>query len=87
MESATFSLSEATLGLIPATISPYVVKCLGESNARRMMLNARRFSAREALELGLLHKVVSDDKLDVALQRLQQQADLKLLELEQKMRG
>ena len=64
VEAATFSLSEVTLGLIPATISPYVVKRLGESNARRMMLNARRFSAREALELGLLHKVVPDDKLD-----------------------
>ena len=68
VESATFSLSEVTLGLIPATISPYVVKRLGESNARRMMLNARRFSAREALELGLLHKVVPDDKLDAAVE-------------------
>ena len=68
VESATFSLSEVTLGLIPATISPYVVKRLGESNARRMMLNARRFSAREVLELGLLHIVVPDDKLDDAVE-------------------
>ena len=68
VESATFSLSEVTLGLIPATISPYVVKRLGESNARRMMLNARRYNAREALQLGLLHRVVRVDELDDAVE-------------------
>ena len=68
VESATFSLREVTLGLIPATISPYVVKRLGESNARRMMLNARRYNAREALQLGLIHRVVRDEELDDAVE-------------------
>ena len=68
VESATFSLSEVTLGLIPATISPYVVKRLGESNARRMMLNARRYNAKEALQLGILHRVVRVEELDDAVE-------------------
>ena len=69
VESATFSLSEVTLGLIPATISPYVVKRLGESNARRVMLNARRFSAKEAVQLGLLHQAVPDEDLDAVVEK------------------
>ena len=69
VESAIFSLSEVTLGLIPATISPYVVKRLGESNARRVMLNARRFSAKEAVQLGLLHQAVPDEDLDAVVEK------------------
>ena len=67
-ESAMFSLSEVTLGLIPATISPYVVNRLGESNARRVMLNARRFSAKEAVQMGLLHQSVPDEDLDAVVE-------------------
>ena len=69
VESATFSLSEVTLGLIPATISPYVVKRLGESNTRRVMLNAKRFSAKEAVQLGLLHQAVPDEDLDAVVEK------------------
>lgn len=55
---ATFSLSEVKLGLIPAVISPYVARAMGERHARRYMLTAERFDAAEALRTGLIHEVV-----------------------------
>jgi len=55
---ATFSLSEIKLGLVPAVISPYVVRAMGERHARRYMLTAERFDAAEALRTGLIHEVV-----------------------------
>jgi methylglutaconyl-CoA hydratase len=58
-EAATFALTEARLGLIPATISPYIMAKIGESGARRIM-SGRRFDASEALALGLVSKVVAD---------------------------
>jgi len=62
---ATFCLSEARLGLIPAAISPYVVSAIGERAARRYFLTAERFDAAEALRLGLVHDLAPDDgKLD-----------------------
>lgn len=64
---ACFSLSEVKLGLIPANIGPYVVKRLGEANARRVMLNAMRFDAAEAQRLGLVSRVVAADALDAAV--------------------
>lgn len=54
-ENASFCLSEVTLGLIPATISPYVVRAMGERQARRYFLSAEVFSAHKAQELGLVH--------------------------------
>ena len=57
-QSATFSLSEAKLGLIPAVISPYVVAAIGERAARRYFLTAERFEAGEAWRLGLVHELV-----------------------------
>ena len=60
VESAQFALTEVRLGLIPATISPFVVRKLGGANARRVMLHARRFDAREAQTLGLLSGTASD---------------------------
>ncbi|HEY0845631.1 MAG TPA: enoyl-CoA hydratase/isomerase family protein [Noviherbaspirillum sp.] len=65
-ESANFCLSEVKLGLIPATISPYVIKSMGENAARRYFLTAERFSAQEALRIGFVHQVVSADALDAA---------------------
>ncbi|HEY4997840.1 MAG TPA: enoyl-CoA hydratase/isomerase family protein [Usitatibacter sp.] len=59
-QSATFSLSEAKLGLVPAVISPYVVCAIGERAARRYFLTAERFEAAEAWRLGLVHELVSD---------------------------
>ena len=47
-QEATFALSEAKLGLIPATISPYVIEAIGARAARRYFLTAERFDAAEA---------------------------------------
>ena len=60
---AQFSLSEVRLGLIPAVISPYVMSAIGERQARRYFLSAERFSAGEALRIGLVHEVVPPDAL------------------------
>lgn len=57
---AQFVLSEVRFGLIPATIGPHVVAAIGERHARRYMLTAERFSAREAYRIGLIHELVVD---------------------------
>lgn len=62
-DKASFCLSEVKIGLIPAVISPYVVRAIGERASRRYFLTAERFFAAEALHLGLLHQVVSEDEL------------------------
>ncbi|MBX3412729.1 MAG: crotonase/enoyl-CoA hydratase family protein [Pirellulales bacterium] len=67
--SAKFCLTEVRLGLIPATISPYVVARLGVPNARRVMLNAREMDAAMAVRLGLLSEAVAPDELDAAVER------------------
>jgi methylglutaconyl-CoA hydratase len=59
---AKFCLSEAKLGLSPATISPYVMRAMGEHNARRYFLTAEVFGAEEALRIGMLS--ILTDKLD-----------------------
>jgi methylglutaconyl-CoA hydratase len=64
---ATFSLSEAKLGLIPATISPYVVEAIGARQARRYFLTAERFTAAEAFRIGLVHDIVPADELDARI--------------------
>ena len=69
-EGAHFCLSEVKLGLIPATISPYVIRAMGAQAARRYFLTAERFSAAEAGRLGLAHEVVAADALDAAVQAL-----------------
>lgn len=61
---ASFCLSEVKIGLIPAVISPYVVRALGEPAARRYMLTAERFFAAEAHRLGLLDEVTEGDLND-----------------------
>lgn len=64
-EAATFALTEARLGLIPATISPYVMAKIGERGARRMM-SGRKFDVAEAMALGLVSTVAAD--LDSAIE-------------------
>ena len=66
-EQAIFSLSEVRLGLIPAVIGPYVVNAIGRRAARRYFLTGERFDAREALRLGLVHRVVPHAELDDAV--------------------
>ncbi len=63
-EGVTFCLSEARLGLLPATISPYVVRAMGEAAARRWFVTAERFSAAEAKAMGFVHEVVAIEALD-----------------------
>lgn len=58
--AAKFSLSEVKIGLIPATISPYVIAAIGPRAARRLFITAERFDAQLALSLGLLSTVVED---------------------------
>jgi len=60
---ASFCLSEVKLGLIPATISPYVINVLGMKASRRYFLTAERFSAQKAAQLGLVDEVVSPETL------------------------
>ena len=67
---ATFALSEARLGLIPAAISPYVVEAIGARAARRYFLSAERFTAAEAYRLGLLHEIVPSPELDARINEL-----------------
>jgi methylglutaconyl-CoA hydratase len=67
---AKFCLSEAKLGLSPATISPYVIRAIGERNARRYFLSAEVFDAQEALRIGMLSLVVRAGELDGAIQKL-----------------
>jgi methylglutaconyl-CoA hydratase len=59
-----FCLSEAKLGLLPATIGPYVVRALGEQASRRYFTTAEKFSAKRAHELGFVHEVAAGDALD-----------------------
>lgn len=73
-ERAIFCLSEVKLGLIPSVISPYVVKAIGERNARRYFATAESFNAKDALQAGLIHKVISqetfDDEIEDYLQKM-----------------
>ncbi len=65
---ARFGLTETRLGLIPATIGPYVIARLGEGKARRVFMSARLFSADEAVRLDLLAGLADTDILDAAIE-------------------
>ena len=67
---AKFCLSEAKLGLSPATISPYVVRAMGERAARRYFLTAEVFDAEEALRIGMLSALVPSAELDAMIEAL-----------------
>ena len=64
VDTAQYCLSEVKLGLIPATISPYVIRAMGARAAHRYFLTAERFSATEALRIGFVHEVVQSQELD-----------------------
>lgn len=66
---AKFGLTEVKLGLVPATIAPYVVRALGPRQARRLFLTAEIIGAEEANRVGLLHDVVPAEELDEAVNR------------------
>ena len=64
VEGTQFRLSEAALGLVPATIAPYVIRALGEQASRRYFVTAERFDATRAHALGFVHELVAADALD-----------------------
>jgi methylglutaconyl-CoA hydratase len=70
IDTANFCLSEVKLGLVPSTISPYVIRAMGARAAHRYFLTAERFSAAEALRIGFVHEVVSSDALDAKVAEL-----------------
>ena len=67
-DDAKFALTEVRLGLIPATIGPYVVRRIGERGARQFMLNAKPVDAAGALALGLVSAVVPQHALDATIE-------------------
>lgn len=68
VDTLTMGLTETKLGLIPATIGPYVLSRMGEAMARRVFMSARLFKAPEAVTLGLLAKAVPAEDLDAAVE-------------------
>jgi methylglutaconyl-CoA hydratase len=68
-EAAVFGLTEVRVGLIPAVISPYVVRALGERRSRALFLTGERFGARDAERFGLVHQVVAADALIEAVDK------------------
>ncbi len=68
-ETALFGLTETRLGLIPATIGPYVIARMGEAKARRVFMSSRRFDCAEAVELGIVARSVSSADLEIAVER------------------
>jgi methylglutaconyl-CoA hydratase len=67
---AKMCLSEAKLGLSPATISPYVIRAMGERNARRYFLTAEVFDAAEAYRIGMLSLLVEPGELDATIEEI-----------------
>lgn len=70
VEGVQFCLSEARLGLLPGTISPYVIRAMGEQAARRYFVTAERFSAARAAAMGFVHEVCPADGLDATVAEL-----------------
>lgn len=68
--NAEFCLTETKLGLIPATIAPYVLRAIGPNQARRYFLTAEKFDAAQAARIGLVHSVVPLQDLDAAVNEL-----------------
>lgn len=69
-DAATFCLSEARLGLLPATISPYVIRAMGEQAARRWFVTAERFSATQAQAMGFVHELCTSETLDAKVDEI-----------------
>jgi methylglutaconyl-CoA hydratase len=69
-DTAGYCLSEVRLGLIPATISPYVIRAMGARAAHRYFLTAERFDAQEAHRIGFVHEVLPAQELDARVAEL-----------------
>jgi methylglutaconyl-CoA hydratase len=70
VDTVQFCLSEARLGLLPATIAPYVVRALGEAASRRFFVTAERFDAQSALRLGFVHEMADAGDIDAVVAAL-----------------
>jgi len=68
-EEAEFCLPEVRIGLVPAMISPYIVRALGEQQARRYMFTGERLAAREAHRIGFVHECVAAAELDARVEK------------------
>jgi methylglutaconyl-CoA hydratase len=68
-EDAEFCLPEARIGLVPAMIGPYIVRALGEQQARRYVLTGERLGAREAQRIGFVHECVAATELDARVEK------------------
>jgi methylglutaconyl-CoA hydratase len=68
-EEAEFCLPEVRIGLVPAMISPYIVRALGEQQARRYVLTGERLGAREAHRIGFVHECVPAAELDARVEK------------------
>ncbi len=69
-EGTKIGFPEVRLGLVPGVISPYVLRKIGMSRTRHLFLTGERFDAHEALRMGLVHRVVPEDDLDGAVDRV-----------------
>lgn len=69
-KDALFGFTEVRLGLIPAVISPFVIRKIGESNARATFLSGERFSSSEALKMNLVHALYDDETKDEMLEKI-----------------
>ncbi len=67
---ASFALSEVKIGLVPSTISPYVIAAIGERHAKRYFMTAERFDANTALQISLVHEAVEERFLDDKVEQL-----------------
>lgn len=67
VDTANYCLSEVKLGLIPATIGPYVIRAMGPRASHRYFLSAERFDAAEALRIGFVHEAVPAEQLDAVV--------------------
>lgn len=68
-EDAMFGFTEVVLGILPGMISPYVVRKIGLSAARELCLSGARFTAARAKDIGLVHEVVHEERLDLTVDR------------------
>jgi methylglutaconyl-CoA hydratase len=70
VKNANFCLSEVRLGLIPATISPYVIRAMGARAAHRYFLTAEVFDAKEAKKIGFIHERVDEEEFSQTVERM-----------------
>jgi methylglutaconyl-CoA hydratase len=70
VDTAIFGLSEVKFGLIPACVSPYLIRKIGETAARELILTGERFTSQKAKEIGLITQVVEQEKFDSAIKEL-----------------